>query len=136
MAQTNDERILSLKKQIEEKKKQLKNKNIRFTPITNCMIELDGIKYNLHTITDWFPLIKLELIKIAAEELKIDLNEIVISGYPLTSWIQDVRNKMESEKYKTEKRKLDDLEKQLTSLLSDTKQTELKIDELESMLNL
>ena len=111
MAQTNDERILSL-------------------------IELDGIKYNLHTITDWFPLIKLELIKIAAEELKIDLNEIVISGYPLTSWIQDVRNKMESEKYKTEKRKLDDLEKQLTSLLSDTKQTELKIDELESMLNL
>ena len=134
--QTNDERILSLKKQIEEKKKQLKDKNIRFTPMTNCMLELDGVKYNLHTVTDWFPLIKLELMEMAAERLKIDVDDIIISGYPLSMWIKDVRSKMDSEKYKLEKKKLDDLEKQLTNLLSDTKQTELKIDELEAMLNL
>lgn len=134
MAQNNDERIMTLKAQIEEKKKDLKNKKTKFSPETNCLIELDGVRYNLHTITDHTLLLKLNLLKMSAEDLELNLDEIVISGYPLSLWISDIKNKLEYEKYKAEKQKLDMLEKQLTNLLSDTKQTELKIDELAAMI--
>jgi len=134
MAQNNDERIMTLKAQIEEKKKVLKNKKTKFSPETNCLIELDGVRYNLHTITDHTLLLKLNLLKMSAEDLELNLDEIVISGYPLSLWISDIKNKLEYEKYKAEKQKLDTLEKQLTNLLSDTKQTELKIDELAAMI--
>lgn len=134
MAQNNDERIMTLKAQIEEKKKALKNKKTKFSPETNCLIELDGVRYNLHTITDNTLLLKLNLLKMSAEDLELNLDEIVISGYPLSLWISDIKNKLEYEKYKAEKQKLDMLEKQLTNLLSDTKQTELKIDELAAMI--
>ena len=44
--ETNDSRILILKKQIESKKEQL-SKSTRFSPVTNCSIELDGIRYKV-----------------------------------------------------------------------------------------
>lgn len=135
MAQNNDERILSLKAQIKEKKEQLKNKKTRFVPETNCILELDGVKYNLHTVTDYYLLLKLTLLKMSAKEIEIDPDDVVLSGYPLTQWINDVQSKLDYERYRAEKQKLDSLERQLTNLLSDSKQTELKIDELAAMLN-
>ena len=49
-------------------------------------------------------------------------------------WIADVKAYLEVKSYKSEKKKLDMLEKQLTALLSDDKQTELQIDSLAAML--
>jgi len=46
----NDEKILALRKQIENKKEELK-KAVRFNPITNCSIELGGTRYNINTLT-------------------------------------------------------------------------------------
>ena len=45
----NDDRILELKEKIEKKKLELSDKNTRFVPVTNCIIELDGMTNNLHT---------------------------------------------------------------------------------------
>ena len=46
---TNDELILQLKKQIEDKKKALRATE-KFTPITNCSIELDGVRQNIQVL--------------------------------------------------------------------------------------
>ena len=123
MAQNNDERILSLKAQT------------RFVPETNCILELDGVKYNIHTVTDYYLLLKLTLLKMSAKEIEINPDDVILSGYPLTQWINDVQSKLDYERYRAEKQKLDSLERQLTNLLSDSKQTELKIDELAAMLD-
>lgn len=79
-------------------------------------------------------LVKLNALKLSAEDLGISTEEIPISGYPLDCWIADVQNYLQAQQYKQEKAKLDSLEKQLTALLSSDKQTELQINDLEAML--
>lgn len=134
MTQNNDERIMELKKVIKEKKQQLSTKKTRFEPITNCLLVLDRVTYNLHVDSSEFLLIKLNLLKLSAKDLKIDTSTLEISGFSLDDWITDVKNYLSVKNYKQENKKLEVLEQQLTSLLSDDKQTELQIDMLESML--
>lgn len=43
MSIANDERIISLKKKIEEKKANLKGMRTRAIPRTSCLITLDGV---------------------------------------------------------------------------------------------
>lgn len=79
-------------------------------------------------------LIKLNALLISAKDLEIDTSTLMISGSSLDDWIADVKANLEVQRYKAEKKKLDMLEKQLTALLSDDKQTELQIDSLEELL--
>ena len=79
-------------------------------------------------------LIKLNALLISAKDLEIDTSTLMISGSSLDDWIADVKANLEVQRYKDEKKKLDMLEKQLTALLSDDKQTELQIDSLEELL--
>lgn len=125
---------MMLRSQIETKRKELKNKSVKFVPTTNCLLELDGIKYNLHVNQSIWLLIKLNGLRLSAIDLDIPVDDIIISGYPLSSWITDVKNNIEVQNNKLEKSRLDSLEKHLTALLSDDKQTALKIDELEKLL--
>lgn len=134
MTYKNDERIMELKRVIEDKRKELASKPTRFIPITNCLLVLDGVSYNLHIDTNELLLVKLNTMKMSAMDLGIDTNTLVISGSTLNDWITDVKNNLEFKKYKEEKKKLNILEKQLTDLLSSDKQTELKIDEIEKMI--
>ena len=48
----NDDRILELKKQVEDKKKELASKKTRFVPITNCILEMDGMTLNLNVLSE------------------------------------------------------------------------------------
>ena len=107
MATKNDERIIELKKVIEKKREELNNMHHRFVPRT---------------------------IILSADSLKIPAEEIKISGFSLVDWACDISEKIESIKYRDKKRELTNIEKQLNSLLSDDKQTELQIDSLESLL--
>lgn len=134
MTYKNDERIMELKRVIEDKRKELASKPTRFVPITNCLLVLGGVSYNLHVDTNEFLLVKLNAMKMSAMDLEIDTSTLIISGSSLDDWITDVKNNLEFKKYKEEKRKLNVLEKQLTDLLSSDKQTELKIDEIEKMI--
>lgn len=130
----NDERIMGLKSKIEKKRKELDNKKGRFNPITNCLLFLNGETYNLNVNCSEFLLIKLNMIAMSAKDLGIDTSKFIISGYSLDDWIEDVKANLEVQKYKKEKGDLNVLEKELTALLSDDKQTELEIDRLAAML--
>lgn len=134
MAQKNDERIMQLKRQIEKKCNELVTHTSRFVPVTNCLLVLDKITYNLHVESSEMLLIKLNMIAMSAKDLNIDTSKLIISGYSLNDWIEDVKSNLEVQKYKKEKNDLNALEKKLTALLSEDKQTELEIDRLAELL--
>ena len=132
---TNDEKIMLLKSQIAEKKKGLKGKK-KFSPLTNCSIELDGTRYNLHVsqkelLTNL--LIKLNMYRLSVVDLDLE-DEYIISGYNVNEWITDVKLKLEILKYEEEDRKLKRLELQLENLLSNEKKVSLAIDEIEELI--
>ena len=130
----NDSRILELKKQIQKKKEEL-GKSSRFSPITNCSIEIDGIRTNLNASNKeqlTFLLVKLHSYLLASADL--ELEPISISGYTLEEWITDIKSKVAVLSRKEEETKLKTMEDKLTKLLSDGKKVELELDEIESSL--
>jgi len=132
---TNDEKIMLLKFQIAEKKKGLKTKK-KFSPLTNCSIELDGVRYNLHVsqkelLTNL--LVKLNMYRLSIVDIELE-DEYIMSGFSVDEWITDIRLKLEILKYEEEDRKLKVLESKLHNLLSLDKKVELEIGEIESMI--
>jgi len=132
---TNDDKIMLLKSQIADKKKGLKGKK-KFSPLTNCSIELDGVRLNLQVLNReglTHLLVKLNSYLLSAVDLGLD-EEYVISGYLIDQWITDIKLKLEILKYEEEDRKLKLLESKLHVLLSSEKQVSLAIEEIESMI--
>lgn len=133
----NDDRILELKKQIEAKKTELLNTKKKFTPETNCILELDGdgIKYNLNVLNTYqltLLLIKLNAYQMSIKDLKI--SSPLFSGYTIDLWISDVKNKIEVLGLKQKEMELKSAESKLDKLLSDEKKTELELDEIAGLL--
>ncbi|MMZ60811.1 hypothetical protein D1872_229260 [compost metagenome] len=135
MANQNDNKILELKKQIDEKKKKI-SKSQKFTPITNGSIEVDGIRYNLHVISKEqliSLLVKLNSYALSAKDLGV-LDDYTISGFNVLDWVTDLQNKYDQLNRKEEEQKLKAMENKLDQLLSSEKKVELEISEIESML--
>lgn len=131
----NDQRILEMKKQIEMKKKEL-GASTPFNPITNCSLELDGLRYNLHAFSKdglMCLLIKLNSYALSAKDLGL-LENYIISGFHISDWIKDMKSKLAFLNRKDEDIKLKAMEQKLDKLLSEEKKTELEIDEIESFL--
>jgi len=127
--ETNDSKIMVLKKQIEEKKIKL-GKSQKFTPITNCSIELDGVRTNIQVLNKeqlTYLLVKLNSYALSAKSLEIDF---VISGYHVADWITDIKSKLDFMSRKEEENKLKMMESKLHQLLSNEKKVELEIDEI------
>ncbi|MFB0830782.1 hypothetical protein ACEU2D_14360 [Brevibacillus laterosporus] len=136
MTKTNDQKIMELRKQIEAKKEKI-GRSIKFAPITNCSIELDGVRYNLQVLTKEqiiALMVKLNAYAISAKELGL-LNDYTISGFNVMDWIKDLKSKLVIVGRKEEEYKLKGMEAKLHKLLSNEKKVELEIDEIESMLN-
>ena len=132
----NDDRILVLKKQIEAKKKDLSERKIRFSPETNCVLELDGNKYNLNVLDEgtlMFLILKLNLYNMSADNLKMP--HTMLSGYSIDLWISDIKSKLAVAGMKREESDLRRMEAKLDKLLSEDKKTELEIDEIATLLN-
>lgn len=135
MGNVNDEKILQLKEQIKDKKGKLKNKK-KFTPVTNCSIEVDGVRYNLQVVSKEILvslLVKLNSYRISSEDLGLE-EEYIISGYKLEDWIIDIKLRLEVMSQKEEESKLQALESKLHFLLSNDKKVELEISKIESLL--
>lgn len=133
MTNTNDKKIIELKKQVELKKKEIK-KAKRFSPITNCSIEVDGVRHNINVLNKTQLvdlLVKLTMYKIASESLKIKYS---ISGYSVNDWIEDINSKLDLINVKEEENNLKSMEDKLDMLLSNEKKVELELDEIESLL--
>ena len=129
----NDERVLQLKKIIDDKKAELKAVK-RFTPLTNCVLDLDGQKYNLnvlHMADLQLLLVKLNMYLMSANSLAINLE---IAGYNIAEWIADIKSKIEIFEYKKKESELKALEAKLDKMLSDEKKTELELDEIAALL--
>ena len=141
MVNKNDNRILELKKKIESERATLKESNSRFQPITSCILEFAGQKYNLNAMSANDLLLLLSLLSVIeqanteiAEEMQF-IKPATVNGYLLAEWIIDIRKKLDQVLYREKKAKLDKLEKQLTDLLTGETQTKLKVDNLENELN-
>ncbi|OPH61870.1 hypothetical protein BC351_01110 [Paenibacillus ferrarius] len=135
MVNNNDNKILELKKQIEEKRAKV-DKSKKFTPITNCSIELDGIRHNIQVLGKEQiiqMMINLNTYILSAKDLGL-LDEYVITGYNAVDWMTDLRAKLEFLNRKDEENKLKAMEAKLDKLLSNDKKIELEIGEIESLL--
>lgn len=135
MSNTNDQRILELKKQIEMKKEKL-GKSTRFSPVTNCSIEVDGERHNIQVLTKEqliTLMVKLNSYLMSAKALEVS-EDFNISGYHVSDWISDIQSKIELLSRKGEEKLLKAMESKLTQLLSERKKVELEIDEIESLL--
>lgn len=131
----NDDRIIELKKQIEDKKKDLSEKKVRFIPETNCVLNMDGMTINLNVCSDdalMLLLIRLNSYFMSAVDL--GMSDFEISGYSVTVWIKDIKSKLEVSSLKKEEADLKKMESKLDKLLSDDKKTELEIDEIANLL--
>ena len=131
----NDDRILELKKQIEAKKKTIAEKKIRFTPETNCVLNIDGVIFNLNVCSDsdlLLLLVRLHSYQMAALDLGIDHFEI--SGYSVTTWVDDIKSKLDVLTAKKGEADLKRMESKLDKLLSEDKKTELELDEIAALL--
>lgn len=133
----NDDRILTLKKQIEDKKKEL-GKQPRFTPVTTCMFTYNGNRVNIHTLTSVKDinamLVYFNIYAMSAENLGINLEDVVFDGFSVADWMEDLHSKKTVIEYTAKKSQLTVMEKKLDKLLSDDKKTELEIDAIADLL--
>lgn len=137
MANKNDARILEIKKQIEEKKAAL-GKIGKFTPTTNCSLELDNVRYNIQVLPQSqliTLLVRVNSCLLSAKDLGVE-EKYELSGYKAQDWIADIKLKLEILSKKDEEKNLKAMEEKLSKLLSDEKQVELEIDAIESSLKM
>ena len=130
----NDDRILILRDKISAQKEQLSKNNKRFSPITNCILDFRGVKYNLNTLNYDLCvnlLVELNALNMSAKDLGV---VPVYSGYTLPEWIADIKNKMTMLDSKKKESELKSMEVQLERLLSEDKKTELEIDKIAELL--
>jgi len=144
MSSANDAKILTLRKKIQEKKSNVVK--IKFVPVTNCSIELDGVRHNISVLNQhqlMLLLIKLNSYKLSITDLEVSnvdrpygqlLKNISISGYTIQEWITDIKLKLDVLLQNVVENDLKELEKKLNTLLSEDKKTELELANIANLL--
>lgn len=133
MSNENDKKVLLLKEKIKEKKASIKK--MVLTPLTNCSLEFEGIRHNLHVLKEetlTYLLIKLNSMVMSMSNLSI--KEFKLSGYDIKEWVTDIKQKLAVLTIKEEEASLKHLESKLDTLLSSDKKTELELDNISKLL--
>lgn len=129
----NDDKILLLQKQIEEKKAKIEGSK-RFVPVTNCVLKFREQAYNLNVLQrEGLTLLLVELHVLNDKALEMEL-DLVLSGYNIQDWIQDVASKLSVLDVREEMSKLKQMEQKLSELLSNEKRVELEIEAIAELL--
>ena len=135
MAAKNDERILTLKTQVDKKKNEINSKKKRIAYRTNLIMEWRKERKNLNVLSlEELVLLGWELTALNEYVKKLGLKEFLISGYDINDWIFDIDQKRDVISIKKEESELSELEKKLNKLLSEDKKTELELDNIASLL--
>lgn len=133
----NDEKILELKNQIKTKKEEL-TKIDKFRPITNCIITsyvMGFDKLNINTLnTNDLKLLAIRLKSYLNPNNDLKYTDVLLSGFKLSDWVEDIENKIENNNKISKMKELEVLENRLTEMLSNTKRTELEIEEISKLL--
>ncbi|QFP93454.1 UNVERIFIED_ORG: hypothetical protein Xoosp15_189 [Xanthomonas phage Xoo-sp15] len=134
----NDEKVLALKKLVEEKKEKLAGrKSLRQKSVTTCTLDLDGTRHNFNVLNTKQLngiLVRLHALVLAAEDLEIEIDVVELSGFPLSHWITDLKGKINEVSIREEEAELRKAEAALDKLLSQGKKVELELNNLESLL--
>lgn len=131
----NDKKIMVLKRQIEAKKAQLSG-GTTFSPVTNCSLEIFGVRYNLHTLNTEQLLYMQMLLNtyfMSAKSLGTE-KQVKVAGYILEDWLADISARLMIVNRKEEEAKLKAMEARLHNLLSTDTRVGLEIDEIEKSI--
>lgn len=131
MSEKNDAVIMGLKAQIAGKKASLGTSQ-RFVPVTNCSLEVDGVRYNLHTLSKDIIialLVKLTSYNETAKALKYE-EDYTLSGFLVKDWIKDLQGKLAQLIRNEEEKTLHAWERKLETLMSEDKRVELELQEI------
>lgn len=129
MDSNNDARILILKEQIRRERDRIAEAK-RFTPATTCIYTFpNNTKLSLRALTE-DELIQLLIIvnALKASAEKLNYPDARFQGFTLEEWEYDIAGCLEQRHLHERKAKLARYEKQLDSLLSDDKKTELELN--------
>lgn len=130
---TNDEKIIELKKKIADKKEKI---NAVFEPKTDMRITLNGRQYDINSLPF------KELVQVAivfnsyvqsAKQLCL-LEDFNFSEYNAQLYIDDILARITYLRNKSELTNLQITERELESLLSAEKKTEMAIDKIASAI--
>jgi hypothetical protein len=133
----NDDKIIGMKEEILKKKKELSKGSVKVTTITNCSLNIVDKRYNINTLKGQelqHLLVSVNMLFLSAKDLKMQ-DDFKYDGYLLGDWISDLKSRVAVEEYKKKVKEMTALEKQLDSLLSSDKQTELEIDGISELIN-
>lgn len=130
---TNDEKIIELRDKIEKKKAELHS--CRFVPVSNCIFEFDGIKWNINVMSfDELILMACKFYQIKSAIADLRLPDVILSSNNIGVLLEDILLRIRSLSVAKEKKSLQEMENKLTLLLSREKQTELEIRKFEDIL--
>lgn len=138
---SNDAKIRQYTKQIEEKRNNLGPKP-KVAYKTNALIELDGGKINLNTLTR-----ESQCVEIAGQLLVegdiIDRGNAALGAsvpctygdFDITDWLNDLKQRRDVIVWEAKKKQLTALESKLKSLLSDDAKTADAIADIAALLD-
>lgn len=135
MGTKNDKIILKLKEDIEVKKALLKQGE-KFSPLTNCSLELRGTRTNLHVASKQQLLLLIAELTALQSSLKTVLpqEKLEVSGYSVDEWLKDLTSKFASLNISLERERLKSLEAKLHNLLSVDTKVGLEIEDLQKQI--
>jgi hypothetical protein len=129
---SQDQIVLALKKQLEDKKKELIDIST-FKAKTNLVLTLFGSRYNLNVSSkDDIAVILGHLLTIKGTLLKSEsqITEPKIEGFTLSDWIHDLKGKYAACEIKEKKNELEILQKKLDKLISKELSDQIELAEI------
>lgn len=137
MATKNDAMILVLQDKIAKKKDKITNPG-KFVPVTTCIFNLYGEKVNIHTLditqlSQWLITFKM-MIDTSKTIDGMSIEDVMIDGYNVSEWYNDLLLKYQIIKYDNEMKELRVLENKLSKMLSSDKKVELELAEIAALI--
>ena len=128
--------ILQLKKKVEEQKTELAKLPRTLQSETSTVFRQDAENLNLRVMSiEQLKLLKVKLHTyiMAATDLEMEQDEVVISGFSIDKWMHDIDMQISVLTRVEKEKKLKETEATLNRMLSDDKRTELELQELAKM---
>lgn len=126
---SNDARISQYRDAIDAKRKALGEKP-RLAYTTNALLELDGTKINLNTLSSEEQCVGIVARLLALTHQTNSANELLgtsvvlkFGDFTTSQWVSDIKLRVDLLKYERQKKKLAQMDDQLKTLMSDDAKT-------------
>ena len=151
MAKSTDEAVLELLKKVQKQKEELRAATKKPNWLTTCTIAYNpnsavADRINIMTVRDKsvlidiyaFLLCKEQYTLLAMEQLKLlsdpETVKIEYMGYPISSWLADLKTRMEQIQVDDKKKDIEALDKRINGLVSLEQRRELELEAIQKEL--